>query len=111
MWVMRIVAGLMLIGIALGSFGCQGVSSERAGSSAQSAPPLRPVRELRKNLVGKSMAEVVAILGQPSDVFSIPGGETWSYKNACRDSITGRPVRFVGIDFQKGQVAEVNFAY
>lgn len=101
----------MLMGIVLGSVGCQGVSSHGAGSSAQSAPPLRPVRELRKDLVGKSMAEVVAILGQPADVFSIRGGETWSYKNACRDSITGRLVRFVGVDFQKGQVSEVNFAY
>lgn len=55
------------------------------------------VRKLRARLAGKAMKEVVEILGQPSRVFTLENRETWDYKNAAYDPVTGRVVHSIQI--------------
>lgn len=75
------------------------------------APPMRPIRQLQKDLVGKTMEQVVVILGKPQEVFSISGGESWNYENASRDAITGRTVHFMEVVFRGNVVSSVDFSY
>jgi len=72
---------------------------------------MRPIRKLQKSLVGKSMEEVVTILGKPQEVFSISEGESWNYENASRDAITGRTVHYMEVVFRGNVVSSVNFSY
>jgi hypothetical protein len=57
------------------------------------------------------MREVVKILGQPSQVFTLENRETWEYRNAGFDPVTGRTVRSIEILFVDRVVARVNFSY
>jgi hypothetical protein len=45
------------------------------------------------------MKDVVKVLGQPSQVFTLENRETWEYKNAAYDPVTGRTVRSLDILF------------
>ena len=90
---------------------CQSPRTATAPSTADSTPPLKPVRELRQNLIGKTRPQVIAALGKPGEVYTIPGGETWHYRNASRDTITGRTVRFMEIIFRQNKVTTIDFAY
>ena len=57
------------------------------------------------------MKEVVKILGQPSQVLTLENRETWDYRNAGYDPVTGRTVRSIEILFVDRIVASVNFSY
>ncbi|CAN5826116.1 hypothetical protein BH09VER1_BH09VER1_41890 [soil metagenome] len=106
---MRNFLVLMLVGVVAGTSSCQSLKTEAV--KPVSSVPMRPVRQLRADLVGKSMEQVVAILGKPSEVYTISGGESWNYENASRDSVTGRTVHFMEIVFQKRKVTSVDFSY
>ena len=57
------------------------------------------------------MKEVVGILGQPSQVFTLENREVWDYKDAAYDPVTGQTVRSLQIFFVNRQVDSVNFSY
>ena len=57
------------------------------------------------------MKDVVRVLGQPSRVFTLENRETWEYRNAGYDPVTGRTVRSLDILFKDRVVASINFSY
>lgn len=56
------------------------------------------------------MAQVVKTIGKPTTVYTIDEREFWQYENGARDSITGRPIKFVEIVFRNRIVESVNFS-
>jgi hypothetical protein len=106
-----LLASLML---AMGA--CQTVPDPQhhpdAGpANSLSMRPKQDVRVLRTTLTGKSMRDVVRIVGHPRDVSTLEARETWHYEDIARDSITGRAVRSVDIVFLKRKVESVDFIY
>ena len=83
----------------------------RSGSTPVAERPKQDVRKLRSTLTGKKMKEVVKVLGQPSQVFTLENRETWEYKNAAYDPVTGRTVRSLNVLFVDRLVESVNFSY
>jgi len=102
------MARLFLLGLVAALSACQ---TPPPAPASHRAPPLRPVRELRQDLVGQGMSQVLSTLGKPTEVYSVTGGETWYYENASRDSVTGRTVRYMEVVFQHRHVSSVDFAY
>jgi hypothetical protein len=66
--------------------------------------PKHEFRKLRTELKGKSMSEVAALLGKPSEVYSTGPTESWDYINVAYDSASGRTVRILEVWFSKGVV-------
>ena len=104
----------------LSSVACRHMSTQdaaalaetRSGSNTPVAKrPEQDVRKLRSRLPGKTMKDVVKVLGQPFQVFTLENRETWEYKNAAYDPVTGRSVRSLDILFIDRVVAGVNFSY
>lgn len=70
------------------------------------------VRDLRNSLPGKPMHQVLAILGQPTEVFTLdPQRETWGYRDVVKDSVTGRDVKFLEVLFSDHKAQSVSFSY
>jgi hypothetical protein len=69
------------------------------------------VRRLVEELPGKSMADVIALLGRPTKLFEVNARESWLYKDAVYDSVTKRNVRSFEVWFVGGRVSEVFFSY
>ena len=70
------------------------------------------VRDLRKTLPGTPMHQVLAILGQPTEVFTLdPQRETWGYREVVKDSLTGRDVKFLEVLFSDRKAQSVSFSY
>jgi outer membrane protein assembly factor BamE (lipoprotein component of BamABCDE complex) len=83
-----------------------------ASATVSDDKPSKPnVRKLRATLTGKAMNEVVEILGQPSQVFTLEHRETWDYRDAAHDPVTGRTVHSIQILFVNRRVNSVNFSY
>ena len=80
-------------------------------SSAFSEKRKENVRKLRASLPGKQMKDVVRILGKPSQVSTLEERETWDYKNAAYDPVTGLPVRSLQVLFVNRRVDSINFSY
>lgn len=95
--------------------GTQEVAASAETRSVSKTPvaerPKQDVRRLRSMLPGKKMKDVVKVLGQPSQVFTLENRETWEYKNAAYDPVTGRTVRSLDVLFVDRLVASVNFSY
>jgi hypothetical protein len=96
----------------LGTQDVAALAETRSGSNTPVAErPRQDVRTLRSTLPGKKMKDVVKVLGQPSQVFTLENRETWEYNNAAYDPVTGRTVRSLDILFLDRLVASVNFSY
>lgn len=113
---MRHVAYPLALAVGLALCACSTQPSPTAhvrptASAAATPAPAHAVRELQDRLVGKSMTKVVDTLGEPTEVYSLEGGEAWHYANIARDSITGRPVKDVEIIFAQRTVASLDFSY
>ncbi len=114
----KIHVSLALAALLPGLVGCQGSgsrsSSVAVASSSSASLVQRPkpnVRELRETLVGKEMRQVVKVLGQPAQVFTLEQRETWQYRDAAYDPATGRTVRSIDVLFLNRRVESVNFSY
>ncbi len=105
-----------ILTLVLSSAGCQSQGERKIDTEVKTASSLKMVprkdlRTLRTTLPGQSMREVIRILGQPTEVFTIDGRESWRYDNAVRDSVTDQPVPYLEIVFLKRKVVTVNFSY
>lgn len=85
--------------------------TRRGSNTSLVERPKQDVRKLRSTLTGKKMKDVVKVLGQPSQVFTLENRETWEYKNVAYDPVTGRTVRSLDVLFVDRLVASVNFSY
>jgi hypothetical protein len=56
------------------------------------------------------MKDVVRIPGKPSQVSTLEERETWDYKNAACDPVTGLTVRSLQILFLNRRVDSINFS-
>lgn len=86
-------------------------ASSAQASIASAEQTKKNVRKLRATLPGKPMTEVVGVLGQPSQVFTLENREVWDYKDAAYDPVTSQTVRSLQIFFVNRQVDSVNFSY
>ena len=106
----KIIKVLSIFAVCLTFNACQ--TPKRASAGIASAErPKSDVRKLRTTLTGKSMQDVIRMLGQPTDAYTLDEREIWNYQDTVRDSITGRPVHFLEIVFKKRVVQTVNFSF
>lgn len=66
---------------------------------------------LRTALPGKSMKDVVAMLGSPPNVFTIDEREIWNYGSVAYDSITHKNAKTLELVFFNRRVQSVNFSF
>jgi hypothetical protein len=121
----RVLALLLLAAGACVSSGC--ASSPGSGELADARARLdryerkygkleatkggNEIRELQRELRGRTMSEVTARLGRPDKVENFGRNESWSYFNAAHDPVSKRQVRQMTVWFAKGVVDEIRASY
>jgi len=109
-----LLLGLSFLGVA-GLSSCQHSAPPVENASMDRTPiPQRPrqdIRELRSTLPGKTMKQVISILGQPKNIYTLDKREEWIYRQAAFDSFTKKEVNYLSLTFVDRKVEEVNFSY
>jgi len=111
---LALLLSISILGIA-GLSGCQHPAPLVENASMDRTPiPQRPrqdIRELRSTLPGKTMKQVISILGQPKSIYTLDKREEWIYRQAAFDSFTKKEVNYLSLSFVDRKVKEVNFSY
>lgn len=92
--------------------GCTPPTSSPATPSVKADEKPLPTRdELRKQLMGKTADEVIALMGKPASTRDKSDGKTdyWTYEKRSTDSVAGVTDDFAFVYFTDGTVSAVNF--
>ena len=102
------IALFVVCGLIVVIAGCQDAKQATGGNGAV-AKKVYDREELRKAVVGKTEAEVKALLGVPDRTRELAGDDVWVYPKIARDPITGKIDSETSILFTAGKVTKVAF--
>jgi len=101
----------MLVLLMSWAAGC--VSQPRGTDEPRAKPVSRTegldIRTARKQLSGKTMAEVLRAVGRPDRQTGNSEWEWWTYEEAFFDPITKRVLPVVTFVFREGRLVDVTF--